>query len=176
MTSNRQFEYGDKKVHLGCGRKLLDGFTNIDKLDDQKADNFISADLTEGIPLPDSSVDYVFSEDFLEHLPQNKAVFFINEIARVLKPGGIMEHYIPNAGSRNYFASPDHTCHWNLTTFEFFEVGNHHFEIDRKFNGYTQEGFDFVGREEINFQDEYGVQVPQGIHVAMRKKPITNNA
>lgn len=161
MTSPRNYEQGITRVHLGCGRKILPEYINIDRID--KAE--IVADLTKGIPLDDNSVDYIFSEDFLEHMPQDKAVFIINEIYRVLKPGGIMEHYIPNAGSRNDFASPTHLSHWNITTFEFFETGNHHFEIDRLFDGFKGEGFKFLLKEESNIQEN----VAQTIHVAMEK-------
>jgi predicted SAM-dependent methyltransferase len=38
-------------------------------------------------PIPDSSVDYIYSEDFIEHVPQRSQVAFLAEAFRVLKPG-----------------------------------------------------------------------------------------
>ncbi len=40
------------------------------------------------VPLKDQSVDYVFSLQVLEHVPQEAANKIIREIARVLRPGG----------------------------------------------------------------------------------------
>ena len=39
-------------------------------------------------PIPDASVDYIFSEDFVARLPQRSQVAFLAEAFRVLKPGG----------------------------------------------------------------------------------------
>lgn len=101
----------------------------------------------------------------LEHVDPTKKVFIMNEIYRVLKPGGIMEHWIPNAGSRNDFASPSHLSHWNTRTFEYFEHGNRRFENDKKWNGFKGEGFAFILNQEVNVQDG----VAQGIHIIMHK-------
>ncbi|NBO17300.1 MAG: class I SAM-dependent methyltransferase [Proteobacteria bacterium] len=40
------------------------------------------------IPLPDSSIDTIFSWEVIEHIPENKERKMIEEIERVLKPGG----------------------------------------------------------------------------------------
>jgi SAM-dependent methyltransferase len=45
------------------------------------------------IPLPDASVDIVFSSNVLEHVPDLKQMHA--EIARVLKPGGYCIHVLP---------------------------------------------------------------------------------
>ena len=39
-------------------------------------------------PFPDQSVDFIFCEQFLEHLTQNEGLLFLNEAYRILKPGG----------------------------------------------------------------------------------------
>ena len=45
----------------------------------------------------------------------------MNEIWRVLKPGGTMEHYCPQAGTEKDFSSPFHLSHWTLAQFEHFK-------------------------------------------------------
>lgn len=151
-----------KKVYLGAGKDAKDGYINIDFYPFPKID--IVADITKGIPLEDSSVDYVFSQDFMEHLPPESKVFVINEIWRVLKNGGRMEHWIPNAGSRNDFGSPTHLSHWNLQQFEHFDVNSYRYDVDHEYEGFKGK-FIKILAEEVSPMDEYGRTVYQSIHV-----------
>src|SRR5436190_14960421 len=45
------------------------------------------------IPFPDGEFDYVFSTEVMEHVPEPKD--FLNEIYRVLKPGGVLIMTVP---------------------------------------------------------------------------------
>lgn len=47
------------------------------------------------LPFPDSSFDVIFSSHVLEHIPNIEA--FIEEMARVLKPGGVAIHILPSS-------------------------------------------------------------------------------
>lgn len=149
------------KVNLGAGKDAQEGWINIDSY---AFPNTIVADITDRIPLEDSSVDLVYSQDFLEHIDPLKKVHVINEIWRVLKPGGRMEHYVPNAGSRNDFGSPSHISHWNLQTFQHFDVDSYRYALDHDYEGFIGK-FKKILAEEINYQLEYYVSVPQSIHV-----------
>lgn len=151
------------KLYLGAGSDRKEGFTHVDIVPLKGID--VVCDITKGLPFDGNSCDYVFTQDFLEHLPADKRVFVINEIYRVLEVGGRMEHWIPNAGSFNDFSSPTHLSHWCLRTFDFFEAGNRHFEIDRKFMGWKGEGFKKILAEESNFQEG----TAQTIHVIYEK-------
>ena len=51
-------------------------------------DELKPCNLDEGVPLPDASVDIVINLHVMEHLPRPE--FSIGELARVLKPGGIL--------------------------------------------------------------------------------------
>ena len=51
-------------------------------------DELLSCDLDSGIPLNESSVDIVVCLHVLEHLPRPE--FTIGEMARILRPGGLM--------------------------------------------------------------------------------------
>ncbi len=50
------------------------------------------------LPFPDSSVDAVFHEHLLEHLPLTAALPFLQECRRVLRAGGILRVGVPDAG------------------------------------------------------------------------------
>jgi predicted SAM-dependent methyltransferase len=71
------------KLHIGCGKRLLNDFTNICEPAD------IIYDLREGIPVSSNSIETIFSEHFFEHIDYPKSsFFFIDECYRVLKKGG----------------------------------------------------------------------------------------
>jgi len=73
------------KLHIGCGKRLLKEYTNIDIC--EPAD--IIYDLRQGIPVSNNSVESIFSEHFFEHLDYPKSsFFFIDECYRILKKGG----------------------------------------------------------------------------------------
>ncbi len=88
-------------VDLACGSGLmLNPLINTDRLIvgidfnktaclDAKSNklNIIRGDVFS-IPLADSSVDEVINCQFLNQQPNDKAEYFLNEIYRVLKPGG----------------------------------------------------------------------------------------
>jgi SAM-dependent methyltransferase len=52
--------------------------------------------INEPLPLPDNCVDVYQAEEFLEHLEYEKLPTIINEIYRVLKPGGFLRISIPD--------------------------------------------------------------------------------
>lgn len=62
-----------------------------------KADNrHIYHDISQPYPLPDNCIDGYIAEDVLEHLPYDKLVSVMNEIYRILKPGGLFRLALPD--------------------------------------------------------------------------------
>lgn len=57
----------------------------------------LQAGVGEAIPFPDASFDVVFSNNVLEHTQNPEQV--LAESIRVLRPGGVMYHVVPNYGS-----------------------------------------------------------------------------
>ena len=57
---------------------------------------YVYHNLKYGIPLPDSSVDFIFSSHVLHHLYREDAIKLIREALRVLKPGGTMRITVPD--------------------------------------------------------------------------------
>jgi predicted SAM-dependent methyltransferase len=152
---------GYRRVQLGCGEQLKAGWFNVDTCAPRTRDasDFYRLDCSVE-RLADlvgaHSVDYVFSEDFLEHVAPERRVHVINQCWEILKPGGIMEHYVPNAGSQNDYGSPSHLSHWNLQTFEHFDVASHRWVKDRAFEG-IEGGFTKVSADLLNWRVEADV-------------------
>lgn len=83
------------KIQVGFGWTPAPGFINLEidphlDEDDHRFDHvdvfyFPYADMPW--PIPDNSVDFIFHEDFIEHITQKQQVCFLAETLRVLKDG-----------------------------------------------------------------------------------------
>ena len=82
----------DLRLNVGCGDRLLPGFTNVDML--PNAD--VQADVSQGLPFDDGSCEAVYSEHFIEHLSQAAGLAFLRECRRVLRPGGVVRLATPD--------------------------------------------------------------------------------
>lgn len=82
-------------LHLGCGNERKDGWVNVDLV---LANADLYWDLRNGIPFPDRSVDAIFHEHLLEHIPKRDGLRLSVECLRVLKPGGVLRIVVPDAG------------------------------------------------------------------------------
>lgn len=75
-----------RKLQLGSGLKLLDGWLNSDCSLVFKSPCFL--DVTRPFPIEDAQFDYVFTEHLIEHLTFKEGQNLLRESYRVLKPGG----------------------------------------------------------------------------------------
>ncbi|MEX8493335.1 class I SAM-dependent methyltransferase [Sphaerotilus sp.] len=121
-----------KSLDLGCGLQPKNPFNaqevyGVDVRDDAEA-HIVQADLVvEPIPFPDSFFEYVTAHDFLEHIPRliyvpqrrNAFVEVMNEIHRVLKPGGMFMSFTPAYPHAAVFRDPTHI---NFITEETFPL------------------------------------------------------
>jgi|GEM_PF-2360892 len=84
------------KLYVGPGRIPKAGFLNIELAVNVEAD-FLENHFDEifqfpansSWSIPDCCVDYIFHEDFIEHIDQLSQIEFLAEAYRVLKPGAI---------------------------------------------------------------------------------------
>jgi len=84
-------------LNLGGGADSYEGFTNIDL---GRYPNVHIVSSLQNIPYKDASVDLVVSNSVLEHIYDYKSV--IEEIYRVLKPGGYLYLSVPNLCMRHH--------------------------------------------------------------------------
>jgi len=114
---------------LGCP----EGYRSIDL---QDAD--LVHDVTRGLPFPDSSVGILRAYDFLEHIPPSHVVAVMNEIHRVLVPGGWLISRTPSTDGRGAFQDPTHVSFWNENSFWYYtqrEVAKYVAGISCRFQG-----------------------------------------
>lgn len=86
---------GPLRLHLGSGGQPKKGWLNVDLAGDPVD---LAWNLAHGIPFPDSSVDAIFHEHLLEHIPLRAGAGLMDECLRVLKPGGLLRVGVPDAG------------------------------------------------------------------------------
>jgi len=85
-----------RKLHLGCGVHLLDGWLNTDF--SPKSSNVLTLDVTKTFPFLDGVFDYVFNEHLIEHLTYVQGYRMLNECYRVLRSGGKIRISTPDLG------------------------------------------------------------------------------
>ncbi|MBS4095490.1 MAG: glycosyltransferase [Sulfuricella sp.] len=116
-------------LDLGGAHNSPEGYTSVDV-----ADADICCDIRYGLPLPDNSVGCIRAWDFLEHIPacgsvacQHGAdggprctVGVMNEIYRVLVPGGWLISRTPSTEGRGAFQDPSHASFWNPNSFWYY--------------------------------------------------------
>lgn len=130
------------KINLGCGKKHLQGYINVDIV--QPAD--VVADIRKGLPFQSNSCDRIEGDNIFEHFDNEDFKTVLNECHRVLVKGGILWIKVPDA--LNWFegaaADPTHArffC-WPRS-FQYFQIGHPHYETYGKsygFKGWTIKG------------------------------------
>lgn len=121
-----------KAINLGCGLSIAPGWINIDNSPNARLSKYpllrwslwklgILSDLHYGVdwpktieiydlkkrlPYADSTIDYVYTSHFLEHLARADAKRLIAEVFRILKPGGVARIVVPDLamGARHYLS------------------------------------------------------------------------
>lgn len=87
-------DHAVRSLHLGCSANIYEGWLNTDFRVLGRGAIFLDA--TRPFPLPDGSIDYVFSEHMIEHVSYSQGLFMLRECCRVLKPGGRIRIATPN--------------------------------------------------------------------------------
>jgi predicted SAM-dependent methyltransferase len=103
-----------KRLNWGCGSWAEPGWINSDIAESPGVD--IVCDIRDGLPLEDESIDYAVSIHALPEIPYPELVPTLEELRRVLKPGGVLRLALPDiekgfeayrGGDRDYFLVPD---------------------------------------------------------------------
>jgi hypothetical protein len=103
-------------IDMGAAHRKRSGYLGLDQYAQPGVD--IVADVTEGVPLPGSSVGVIRAVDFLEHIPDKIAIF--NEIYRLLAHGGMLISMTPSTDGRGAFQDPTHVAFYNENAFWYF--------------------------------------------------------
>jgi SAM-dependent methyltransferase len=103
-------------LDLGAAHNRPEGYIGVDRR--QGPDVDVVADVANGLDLPDSSVGVIRAVDFLEHVADK--VGLINELYRLLAPGGLLLSQTPSTDGRGAFQDPTHVAYYNENSFWYY--------------------------------------------------------
>lgn len=110
------------KLNVGCGSFVTPGYENLDNSPSLLVQNNLIFktmadiagrllkrrfytpfpkcvkrwDINRGLPFTDASVEVVYSSHMLEHIPRSQVETFLEDVYRILKPGGILRLALPD--------------------------------------------------------------------------------
>lgn len=113
---------GEVSLELGCGnRKRHKNAVGIDMIEYEGVD--IQGDVYEVLKkIPDNRISAVYSYHFFEHVEDVKGL--VNEVARVLVPGGCFLVVVPHFSNPYFYSDYTHLNHFGLYSFSYFSQDN----------------------------------------------------
>jgi len=109
-----------KRLNVGCGRNIREGWINLDNSDLPGID--IRFDLEQcqntPIPLPDDSIDEFLLSHVIEHV--NNALPLMQELWRVAKPNAVCTILVPHGSSDDAWDDPTHIRPYFPNSFCYF--------------------------------------------------------
>ena len=75
-----------RKLHIGCGNNILDGWLNSDYYPHSAA--ILHLDATQRFPLGNDEFDYIFSEHMIEHVSYLQGLQMLIDCFRILRTNG----------------------------------------------------------------------------------------
>jgi predicted SAM-dependent methyltransferase len=109
-----------KRLNVGCGGKVQDGWINIDAHPLQGVDVVHDLDVFPW-PFADAEASEILASHVFEHV--RKPVDFVLECWRVLQPGGRLTIQCPHWTSENAFTDPTHLRFVTDRTFDYWCEG-----------------------------------------------------
>jgi SAM-dependent methyltransferase len=135
-----------KKLNLGSGTDIKDGWINLDKFKLPGVD--VVHDLgTLPLPFKDGEFDEILCQDILEHLDY---VMLMKELYRILKTGGRLKIRVPHFTSVSSFVDPTHKNMFSFRTFEYFVK-----DLNPERYYYFDFSFSKIGFTRITFAKRY---------------------
>jgi len=82
------------KLHLGCGKRHIEGFVHVDVIAHDHVDYVCGIDSLPAFA--DESVELIYNCHVLEHFHRQRVPAVLREWRRVLKPGGLLRIAVPD--------------------------------------------------------------------------------
>ena len=84
------------KLNLACGNRVKEGFFNTDSYQRPGVKLDLICDLTKEFPFQSNSCDYIYTEQFIEHLNWLDGIKILGHCYRCLRKGGTLRLVLPH--------------------------------------------------------------------------------
>ncbi len=115
----------ENQINLGCGTRVLEGWTNVDLVPLPGVDVVHDLDVFPW-PFEDERATIVIAFDIFEHV--DKPLEFMNECWRVLQAGGLLMIHTSHWQTENSYTDPTHKRFCTERTFDYWCIGNDYFD------------------------------------------------
>ena len=85
------------KLHLGCGKRYLDGYIHVDIAEYDHIDYKTQIDKLE--MFESNFADLIYASHCIEYFDRDEVKEVLSEWKRVLKPGGVLRLAVPDFSS-----------------------------------------------------------------------------
>jgi SAM-dependent methyltransferase len=143
-----------RTLDLGCGRKKTPGAVGLDMVALPGVD--VVHDLNAfPYPFEDNTFDLVIARHSLQHL--DRIVLVMEELHRILRPGGELRIYVPHYASDNFNTDPTHKTSFGLRSMNYFASN-----VPFHYTFYTNKSF-ILNERHLSFRqhdDGYSLKNP----------------
>jgi predicted SAM-dependent methyltransferase len=116
-----------KVINLGSGRLTSSDIIDVDCIAWPGVD--VVCDITKGLPFGKEEIDEVFSDYVLCQISdRDKFKYVMNEVWRILKPGGLFKIKVPDARFPVAFNDPMDCRYFVNETFDYFNKDHYRFK------------------------------------------------
>ncbi len=149
-----------KKLNLGCGTDIREGFINLDIADLEGVDVVHNINILP-LPFEDNHFDFIVCQDVLEHVD---LIPVMKELHRILKKDAEMQIRVPHFTSANSYCDPTHKRSFTARTFDFFtnqsSLRNYYFDFH----------FEKIVHRKITFSKNYFYNFPVSWFINLNDK------
>jgi SAM-dependent methyltransferase len=109
-----------RRLNVGCGRNILDGWPNLDNADIPGIDIRFDLEACRNTPIPlqDNCIDELLLSHVIEHIHDSLAL--MQELYRVAKPGALCTIRVPFGSSDDAWEDPTHVRPYFPGSFGYF--------------------------------------------------------
>lgn len=111
-------------LNIGCGKTRIPGSIGVDRVSIEDFVDVVHDLDVLPYPFPDNYADEIHLYHVLEHL--HSPIQKVEELHRILKPGGVLHLRVPHFSSLGAFTDITHVRPFGIRSFDVFDINSYH--------------------------------------------------